>query len=117
AAVDLAQVFHTPSPKMGPSDGRLPPAEQTRLMDLLAAAGIASSAGTGGGVASRLDDLRALYEPYLEGLAEYLLMALPPWVPEPGRLDDWQTTADGVTAPAIAALVSHKQTTASGHTG
>jgi hypothetical protein len=116
AAVDLAQVFSTSSPKMGPADGRLPPSERARLMDLLAAAGIASGAETGG-VASRLDELRALYEPYMEGLAEYLLMALPPWAPEPGRLDDWQTTADGVTAPAIAVLVPNKQTTAPGHAG
>lgn len=117
AAVDLAQVFHTSSLKLGSSDGRLPPADRARLMDILAAVGVASGTGTGGGVAERkLDELRALYEPYMEGLAEYLLMALPPWVPEPDRLDDWQTTADGVTAPAIAALVSRKQTAASGHT-
>ncbi|MGZ6392403.1 MAG: ion channel, partial [Ktedonobacterales bacterium] len=112
AAVDLAQVFHTSSPKMGPAAGRLPPAERARLMELLAAVGVTYNGGAGGGVASRLDELRALYEPYMEGLAEYLLMALPPWTPEPGRLDDWQTTAEGVTAPSIAALVPHKQTTA-----
>jgi hypothetical protein len=54
----------------------------------------------------RLDELRALYEPYLQGLADHLLMALPPWAPEPGRLDDWQTTADGRTAPSLAAPLS-----------
>ena len=29
--------------------------------------------------------------------------ALPPWAPAPGTLDDWQTTADGVTAPSVTA--------------
>ena len=62
------------------------------------------------------DELRALYEPYMEGLAEYLLMALPPWVPAPGTLDDWQTTADGVTAPSIASLVSRQRVAAEQHT-
>lgn len=117
AAVDLAQVFHTPRPRVAATDGRLPPVERARLRDLLAAMGVAPSAEASGGIEGRLDELRALYEPYIAGLAEYLLMALPPWVPAPTTLDDWQTTADGVTAPAIAALVSHRPTAASGHTG
>ena len=138
AAVDLAQVFHTyvPSPRlvasgasdgmgamvdaMNARDGRLPPAEHARLRDLLAAVGIASGAKTGeggttDGVEGRmaaLGELRSLYEPYIEGLAEFLLMELPPWVPAPGALDDWQTTAEGITAPSIAALVSLRHTAA-----
>jgi hypothetical protein len=122
AAIDLAQVFRapTPRPKEALTDGRLPPAERARLRDLLAMAGVGSgevAGGEDGGVEGRLDALRALYEPYLEGLAEYLLMDLPPWVPAPGALDDWQTTADGVTAPAVAALVSRTQTGEPGHIG
>ncbi|HEV8190708.1 MAG TPA: ion channel [Ktedonobacterales bacterium] len=107
AAVDLAQVFHTPRFQVVVSHGRLPPDERTRLRDLLATVGGASDAGTGGRVESRLDELRALYEPYMQGLSAYLLMALPPWVPAPDTLDDWQTTADEVTAPSISALVTH----------
>ena len=110
AAVDLAQVFGTPRPRTVATDGRLPPAERARLRDVLAAVGVASGTGKVGGVEGRLDELRALYEPYMEGLAEYLLMALPPWVPAPGTLDDWQTTADGVTAPSVTALVAHRRT-------
>jgi hypothetical protein len=113
AAVDLAQVFGTPRPRAVATDGRLPPAERARLRDVFAAVGVASGAGKGGevgGVEGRLDELRALYEPYMEGLAEYLLMALPPWAPAPGTLDDWQTTADGVTAPSVTALVPHRRT-------
>jgi voltage-gated potassium channel Kch len=110
-AVDLAQVFHQRRANVADTDKRLPPAERVRLRDILTAVGAAApSAGMGaeGDVVGRVDSLRALYEPYLEALAEFLLMPLPPWVPEPGALDDWQTTADEVTAPSITELVSHQ---------
>jgi hypothetical protein len=118
AAVDLAQIFRQPPPRlrMTPTDaknGRLSSAENARLRDLLATVGSTFDAGADGvaeGSEGRLDQLRALYEPYLDGLAEYLLMPLPPWVPPLGALDDWQTTADGVTAPGVAALASHWRT-------
>jgi hypothetical protein len=112
AAVDLAQLFRTPPRKVVARDGRLPPAERARLRDRLAAVGGAPGPEKGGGVEGRLDELRALYDPSMEGWAEYLLMALPLWVPAPGTLDDWQTTADGVTAPALATLVAHRRTAA-----
>jgi hypothetical protein len=111
AAVDLAQIFHRPPlrPRMvgtrAPTDGRLPPAERVRLRDVLAAAGVVQDDGMDE-VQDRLDELRALYEPYLESVAAWLLTPLPSWAPAPGALDDWQTTADGVTAPSVAALVS-----------
>jgi Ion channel len=117
AAVDLAQVFGTPRLGTAVSDGRLLPAERDRLRELLAMLGSVSDTGKGDRVESRLDELRALYEPYLEGLAEYLLMALPPWVPAPDALDDWQTTAEGVTAPSVAALASHGRTGIADHAG
>ncbi len=104
AAVDLAQVFDSTAPK-GPDPARLPPAERTRMRNLLAEVGVASGAELGD-VEGALNQLRSLYEPYVAGLATYTLMPLPPWVPPPGTLDDWQTTADDVTAPAIEALVS-----------
>jgi hypothetical protein len=124
AAVDLAQVFGSgkPAPRFQVSagDGRLPPAERARLREVLAAMGVvaaessaeaadANARGTHDQLDDCLDELRALYEPYLESLAEYLLMALPPWAPPPGALDDWQTTADGVTAPAVSVLVERQR--------
>ena len=72
------------------------------------------------GTLHALDELRALYEPYLHGLAEWLLMDLPPWVPAPGALDDWQTTADGITAPSVTTLVEQQRAQHAGraaHTG
>ncbi|MGO8948354.1 MAG: ion channel [Ktedonobacterales bacterium] len=130
AAVDLVQVFRTSSlglrPRVASMVGRLPPAERIRLRETLAAVGAAPS-GSGekrDGVESaqgvnsveiRLDELRALYEPYLDGLAKFLLMALPPWAPEPGAVDDWQTTAEGLTAPSIAELLSRGRTASPEH--
>src|SRR5262249_55366492 len=85
ATVDLAQVFGTLRPRVASTDGRLPPDEHARLRDLLTAVGRGSGTGQGGRngrngrsgeVEVRLKELhalRALYEPYIEGLAEYLL--------------------------------------------
>jgi Ion channel len=116
AAVDLAQVFPAPRSRVASARGRLSPDEHARLRDLLKTAGVGSGAGEHGeddllvgerveSQLNRLKELRALYESYIEGLGEYLLMDLPPWVPTPDALDDWQTTADGRTAPSIASLV------------
>ncbi len=109
AAVDLSQVFHTP-PRPGGTPERLPAADRTRLLEALAAAGLRADGVVAGG-SSELDGkegelatLRGLYEPYVVGLAEYLLMPLPGWVPRPGALDDWQTSND-VLAPSIVARV------------
>jgi hypothetical protein len=115
ASIDLAQVFQSASPKVVVSDGRLPSAEHTRLRALLATVRGSSDAKESSAVVSQLDDLRKLYEPYLEGLAKALLMPLPPWIPAPDDLDDWQTTADGVTAPSVAALMSQRKASTSGH--
>ncbi|HEV2238501.1 MAG TPA: ion channel [Ktedonobacterales bacterium] len=112
AAVDLAQFFHTPRTRLNAHDGRLPPDQRARLRDVLVRIGLAPDMGGTIEVtrtSTRLDELRALYEPYLEGLAAYQLMALPPWVPAPEALDDWQTTADNLTAPSITALVAHQR--------
>jgi hypothetical protein len=43
--------------------------------------------------------IRAVYEPYLQALAEHLLMDLPPWVPVPGAADNWETTAWDFASP------------------
>jgi hypothetical protein len=114
ATVDLAQVFSIPNLPLAIRDGRLLPTERARLQTLLAKVVVVSDTRSGDGaspdeVVHRLDELRRLYETYLEELSSRLLMALPPWTPEPGALDDWQTTADGVTAPSVAMLVGDER--------
>jgi hypothetical protein len=124
AAVDLAQVFHTTRSTTIALDTRLPPAERDHLQKLLARVGVASAEQRGAesdgseesteaseGMVTTLDELRTLYEPYLARLATFLLMTLPPWIPAPGALDDWQTTPDGNTAPPITDLVPRRHAT------
>jgi hypothetical protein len=75
AVVDLAQVFRL-DPR-APSPDRLSPSDLARLFDLLAQAG-RSPADTAV-AARRLADLRRTYEPYVNALADRLLMSLPAW--------------------------------------
>jgi len=107
AAVDLAQIFGTPGSGRA-LDRLLSPQEHGRLTEVLRDAQVLPGGDAGRQPEGRLHELRALYEPYVAGLGAYLLMALPPWAPEADRLDDWQTTADGVTAPSLASLLSDR---------
>ena len=86
--VDLAQVLAT-SPTKGVN--RLPPAEFARLQDVLAASGIRLNPGTA--TEQKLAQLREAYEPFVSGMANRLLVSLPPWIPPADSLDDWQSTA------------------------
>jgi hypothetical protein len=89
AVVDLSLVFHvSPIP---PKGNRLPPEEFDRLRGLLAAAGLTLAGGPK--AETKLKALRAQYEPFICGLADGLLMALPPWLSDPAALDNWQTSA------------------------
>ncbi len=89
ATVDLAQVFKTPP--RAPKADRLPPAELKRLREALAGAGVTLRDGV---VADRrLEELRRMYEPYVNALADFLVMPLPPWLPVRGGYDNWQTSA------------------------
>jgi hypothetical protein len=89
AIADLAQIFRTPP--RPPRLDRLPPEGVAQLREGLAAAGVTVRAGLT--AEQRLRELRRVYEPYANALAEYLLMPLPPWLPAPGGFDSWQTSA------------------------
>ena len=102
AAADLAQ-------SLGATAGASPPdrlntTERAHLTKALLHLGLARDAAMAVAVLVELDALRQLYETHIAGLAATLLMTVPPWVPAPGALDDWQTTADDLTAPPIKAL-------------
>ncbi len=117
AAADLAQVFsvgrgaarrRARAGRRGGSGERLTAEDQARLRALLAALDVTGDAAADAMFARHLQKLRGLYEPHLEGLGGYLLMALPALLPVFAALDDWQTTADNLTAPAISALILHQ---------
>ena len=96
AVVDLSQVFNT-SPLQ--NDGkRLTDSELERLRSALGQAGVALRNEPGD--KETLADLRAMYEPYINVLSDYLLMPLPGWLPKPRAIDNWQTSAWEITAPA-----------------
>ena len=50
----------------------------------------------------RLRELREMYEPYAEALAQHFLIALPPWLPDHVQ-ENWQTAEWGrVATPSSA---------------
>lgn len=90
--VDLAYLLNVPpthQPKM-----RFGPSDWAQLEAVLAASGIPlDKSGT-----TKVSARRALYEPYVVSLARALFFVLPSWIPEPGALDNWQTTAWDISA-------------------
>ncbi len=108
AAADLARVFGSDEEGRAAASLRLPVEERHRVRALLLGCGVRAGSEQDR-VEGKLDELRELYEPYVADLAAYLLMPLPPWAPPSTALDDWQTTADGRTAPSIASLSSQKR--------
>jgi len=88
AVVDLAQVFSTP-PR--PTAERLSSAQLAGLRKRLASDGLGLRARPD--FEPRLTELRRMYEPYVEALAQHLAVPLPPWLREVERPDNWQTSA------------------------
>ncbi len=91
AVVDLVQVFHVAPSMHGPD--RLPPVEFERFRQRLAGAGIRFRSDDG--VAERLADVRAMYEPFIAALGSYLLIGVPPWIRDVERADNWQSSPWG----------------------
>jgi hypothetical protein len=89
AVLDLAQIF-APGPPRAPDPDRLSPELLRRLRGALAAEGITLREDSAG--EERLVTLRRMYEPYVNALAEYLLMVLPPWISATDDFDNWQTS-------------------------
>jgi len=86
AAVDLAQVVNA---RYDPTTAeRMTDAGFDTLRAALAAAGLKLRAGDE--ARQKLDRLRSMYEPYMQGMARNLMVVLPPWQhPEKVR-DNWQ---------------------------
>src|SRR5579864_6957174 len=89
AAVDLAQVYGTPP--LNPRLNRLSPADFATMRDSLAEVGLNFSHEES--AEKRLSELRRMYEPFVNAIADHLLVNLPPWVPAERTVDDWQTSA------------------------
>jgi hypothetical protein len=89
--VDLAQVFSCPP--LHPEQSRLSSEDFASLCNLLASEGIVMRERKE--IEQGLSELRMMYEPYLYAMSRYFLVSLPPWIPEAGRQDNWQTSPWG----------------------
>ena len=89
AVVDLSQVFHQRPRAFDPR--RLGKEDQARLRTTLAKAQVPLRDGAEAD--QRLEELRAMYEPYVAALSRHLLMPMPAWLPPDQRRYNWQTTA------------------------
>src|SRR5262249_28096579 len=100
AAVDLALVLKTPP--VAPDPSRLTEDQLHRLRQLLREAGVELAEGPE--VDARLTELRGMYEPFVNALAQRFLFALPPIVPEVPDADNWQRSAWQPRAPELGRL-------------
>jgi hypothetical protein len=97
-SVEMARSFHiTPSRYSG--GDRLPADASLRLQALLAEEGVEIAAGAQAFEALRA--LRATYEPLLDGLAQYLMLTLPDWIPNDDAADHWTRGHRGLIAERL----------------
>jgi hypothetical protein len=100
AAVDLSLVFRIdPIP---PSPNRLTDADLEQLVAPFKAEGLTCLDGPAS--VAQLGQLRAMYEPFVNGLADHFLLKLPGFYPEQLKADNWQTSAWMPRTPGIRDL-------------
>jgi hypothetical protein len=87
-AVDLAQVFYT-NPDRHLHE-RLSHEDFLRLKEILQKAGVAFASEAD--IETKLKEIRKTYEPYMQTLAEYLLMPIPPFIMTSAMKEDWQSS-------------------------
>src|SRR3954467_3845929 len=100
AAVDLSLIFRTPQRQL--SSDRLPDECYRELM-----AGLSDSKlriDTSEHSAARLKELRAMYEPFIDALADYFKLDLPPIALSEVPVDNWQRSPWQERAPGIGSL-------------
>jgi hypothetical protein len=91
AVVDLAEVLRVPPSQ--PGHDRLPPKDVVEVRNLLVECRASSKCGESGD--KKLNELREMYEPYLNGLSLRLLMLLPPWGVGHRSVENWKRSAWG----------------------
>jgi Ion channel len=89
--VDLSQVFNA-APRTAARD-RLPPADLERLRAMLTEAGFQPLDTPAAN--AKLAKMREMYEPYLQALAAFFFVELPPWILAQEVMDNWRTSAWG----------------------
>ncbi|BCS55636.1 potassium channel family protein [Geobacter sp. SVR] len=104
ALVDLSLVFKT-KPRE-PKENRLSPERLVVLRDILSTAGIRLEGEEASDL--KLTELRWLYEPYVEALAGYFRIPVPPWIGEEGKVDNWRASTWTMGAPGAVSSEANK---------
>jgi hypothetical protein len=100
-AVDLSLVFKIqPAP---PEPDRMAPETLDRLRAMLKSEAIEFPEGAAS--EAKLAQLRAMYEPFVNGLSQYFQFKLPGFFPERLTADNWQTSAWMPRTPGIRDLL------------
>ncbi|MGA2229298.1 MAG: potassium channel family protein [Tepidisphaeraceae bacterium] len=102
AAVDLTLVLRAKAPDAAATPDRLTSAQFAALRLAMEAAGV--PLGDAAGAEEALRKLRATYEPFIQGLGERMLLAVPPLMSEDGAPDNWQRSAWMKPTPGIGNL-------------
>jgi hypothetical protein len=102
AIVDIALVLRRPP--VPPHSDRLPPERLTELLAALKTAGW--TVRDDKSAVGKLTELRGLYEPFAQALADFLRLDLPPAWPDAGKPDNWQTSAGMRRAAGLAQLAA-----------
>lgn len=101
AAVDLALNFKTPPLPL--DKDRLDATQHAALVKLLDDAGVTVTTDVAG--AQSLAELREMYEPFVNALADYFRFDLPHIVAPQATADNWQSSAWRKRTPGIGSLV------------
>ena len=97
-AVEMARSFRI-APSRYSGGNRLSPEAGQQLRAVLAEAGVTMAAT--GEAFEALSALRATYEPLLDGLARYLLLTLPEWIPRDDAANHWTRGHRGLIAERL----------------
>ena len=87
AVIDLSLVFKTIP--LEPATPRLTPEKLVELRTLLAGSGLILHEGEA--FDRKLTELRELYESYVNAMAAFFGIAVPPWIAEESWVDNWQS--------------------------
>lgn len=104
AVIEMGRVFQVGA-KPTPTD-RLSAEEFQELSERLGEAGL--QFGDSSDAEQRLAAFRNTYEPFLNGLAHYLVAPLPSWLPDENQLDNWQNSPRGKSAKQLIEAVDAK---------
>jgi hypothetical protein len=97
AVIEMGRVFHVGV--VSTDQDRLPADNFERLRHELQLAGLEFA--DDGDAEQKLAAFRNTYEPFLNGLARYLVLPLPDWLPTGSGLDNWQNNPRGKSAKQL----------------